>query len=167
MKKTIFDWLESYKPENDIYFLTLTTRFPQNQYEFQKALQLWIRKLKYAYFGRKECPEIFHITVFERTFAEALHAHILIEDLSKVESTKTFKPTKEFPILACSIWNRLDISGQPIAQNIQRVYEFNGVLSYLLKDQWCSKKFDDIPLNLMSLPTKYLHHHSHVLTDNQ
>lgn len=156
MKSEIIKWVKPEKISNRIFFITLTTRYPQSQEKFEKLLFIWLRNLKSDYFGRKNQPELFHLAVFEESLSEMLHAHILIEDFGNIASTKKFKCNAPFQQHSIKSWLKLKESGKSVAQNIQVVYSLDGIFDYTLKNVWCSKKIDQIPLNLLSIPTKYM-----------
>lgn len=135
--------------------------------QFQLALALWLRKIKQMYFGRRRQPEVFHLVMFERTHQDRIHAHALVEDFSTVATEKPFPKVGEFSGIAMAAWLELDLAGKRIAQDVQKVYLHEGALDYVLKDLWSSKNFENLSLDLLSLPPKYLIHPHVPIGDKQ
>jgi hypothetical protein len=131
--------------------------------EFEETIRHWLRRLKTAYLGRSAATqEIFFFVVFEKTYNEQLHAHVLIDDISKLPSEKTFKCMEPFIKKAIDEWTSLDSAGVRSAQDIQASFDSAGALGYLLKNVWNDASLDRVPFNLISLPTKYTNNTSHV-----
>lgn len=157
-KETVKEWI--YRPElkDRLYFFTLTPDRNCSAEQFKAALVLWLRKIRQMYFGRRRQPEVFHLVMFEKTYQDRLHAHALVEDFSTVATEKPFPVTGEFSGVAMAAWLGLDLAGKRIAQDVQKVYLHEGALDYVLKDLWSSKNFENLPLDLLSLPPKYSTH---------
>jgi len=160
---SLSDWINDAIDGREVFFMTLTTNRPLRQLEFEETLRHWLRRLKTAYLGRSAATqEIFFFVVFEKTYNEQLHAHVLIDDISKLPSEKTFKCMEPFIKRAIDEWTSLDSAGMRSAQNIQASFDSAGALGYLLKNVWNDASLDRVPFNLISLPTKYTNNTSHV-----
>ena len=160
---SLTEWISDAIEGRKIFFMTLTTNRPVCQLEFEETIRHWLRRLKVAYLGRSAAiQEIFFFVVFEKTYNEQLHAHVLIDDMSKLPSEKTFKCREPFIKKAVDEWVSLDLAGLRSAQDIQASFDSAGVLGYLLKDVWSRVSLDRVPFDLVSLPTKYTNNTSHV-----
>lgn len=156
VQPSLSDWINDAIEGREVFFMTLTTNRPLRQLEFEETIRHWLRRLKAAYLGRSAATqEIFFFVVFERTYSEQLHAHVLIDDISKLPSEKTFKCTEPFISKAIDEWTSLDMAGVRSAQDVQASFDSAGALGYLLKDVWNDVSLDRVPFNLISLPTKY------------
>ena len=160
---SLAEWISNAIEGREVFFMTLTTNCPVRQLEFEETIRHWLRRLKAAYLGRSAATqEIFFFVVFEKTFNEQLHAHVLIDDISKLPSEKTFKCMEPFTKKAVDEWVSLDLAGVRSAQDIQATFDSAGALGYVLKDVWSRVSLDRVPFNLVSLPTKYPTNTSHV-----
>ena len=160
---SLAEWISTAIEGREVFFMTLTTNRPVRQLEFEETIRLWLRRLKAAYLGRSAATqEIFFFVVFEKTYNDQLHAHILMDDISKLPSEKTFKCMEPFIKKAVDEWVSLDLAGVKSAQDIQATFDSAGALGYLLKDVWSRVSLDRVPFNLVSLPTKYTNNTSHV-----
>lgn len=157
-KETVKDWIYRPELEDRLYFFTLTPERGCSKEQLQAALALWLRKVKQMYFGRRQQHDVFHLIMFERSHQGRLHAHVLIEDFSTLVSEKPFPVVGEFSGIAMKAWLDLDLAGKRMAQDVQKVYLHEGALDYVLKDLWNSKNFENLPVELLSLPPKYLTH---------
>lgn len=165
---SLSDWINDAIEGREVFFMTLTTNRPLRQSEFEETIRHWLRRLKAAYLGRSAATqEIFFFVVFEKTYNEQLHAHVLIDDISKLPSEKTFMCMEPFIKKAIDEWTSLDSAGVRSAQDIQASFDSAGALGYLLKNVWNDVSLDRVPFNLISLPTKYKGSVFHVRTDNQ
>lgn len=160
---SLSDWLNDAIEGREVFFMTLTTNRPLCQLEFENTIRHWLRRLKTAYLGRSAVNhEIFFFVVFENNYNEQLHAHILIDDISKLLSEKKFKCMEPFIKKAIDEWTSLDSAGVRSAQDIQASFDSAGALGYLLKTVWNDVSLDCVPFNLISLPTKYTNNTAHV-----
>jgi hypothetical protein len=163
VRVSLEDWIGEVVQGREVFFITLTTNRPVRQSEFEETIRHWLRRLKTAYLGRSAAhQEIFVFVVFEKTYSEQLHAHVLIDDISKLPTEKTFKCMEPFTKKAIAEWLSLDQAGVRSAQNIQASFDSVGALGYMLKDVWNDVSLDSIPFDLISLPTKYTNNTSHV-----
>lgn len=160
---SLSEWITGAIQGREVFFMTLTTKRAIAQSEFEETIRHWLRRLKTSYLGRSAAnKEIFFFVVFEKTYNEQLHAHVLIDDISKLPSDKTFKCMEPFKQKAVDEWVALDSAGVRSAQDIQASFDSQGALGYLLKDVWNNVSLDRVPFNLISLPNKYNDNPSHV-----
>lgn len=160
---SLFNWIEESSKGRNILFVTLTTATSVCQPEFEETIRLWLRKLKSAYLGRSACHrEIFFFVVFAKTYPEKLHAHTLIDGVSKLPSEKTFKCEEPFIKKAVDEWFSLDSAAVRSAQNICALFDLPATLGYLLRGVRSPVSLDCISFVLLSLPTKYINKTSHV-----
>lgn len=141
----------------DRYFVTLTSRRSLTSgglsTEVGKVLHKVNAKLFGTHYSRKKAVRLATFTVQERTWAEGLHAHLLIGVPEGSLALKANPAVMEVGQLIVSEWLRADPETRRAnGQDSQEVYDFAGASSYVRKGIRSQEAFDNVDLPNCSLP---------------
>ena len=135
-----------------LLFVTFTCKRRTSAEILSAAITVLVRQLKRRVLGRaNETLPLAHLAVIEATFHGGVHAHLLLEDPYSLPSDKAFPCERPVASLIRELWADLDM-GLPAAQDVQPVYDLDGVLKYLQKTIRGASNLDALDLNNFYLP---------------
>lgn len=138
----------------ETYFITLTTKRRLTHEAFSRELRETLNRVNSKLFGtafkRGRDGEKVHLRILahqELTADQGLHTHMLVGVPDGALALKANPCTIAVPDLIIQTW----LNGDPQyrrreAQNVQVIYDFEGVRSYISKDVRSTADFDQVDI---------------------
>lgn len=141
----------------DQYFVTLTSRRTLTSgaltAEVGKVLHKVNAKLFGTHYSRHKRVRLATYAVQERSYADGLHAHLLIGVPEGSLLLKANPCRERAGDLVISEWLRADPeTRRAVGQDSQEIYNFSGVSSYVRKGVRSQQAIDNVDLHNCSLP---------------